>query len=48
MQWIEKNNDYMLEFEISCSILRFICPCFGVECLIACKCDGNGICYEKG
>ena len=47
MKWIEKNdNDYFSNWE--CSILKFICLCFGVQCLIACKCDGNGTCNEKG
>lgn len=47
MKWIEKNyNDYFMCG--GCKILKFICLCFGIQCLIACNCDGNGICNEKG
>ncbi len=47
MQWIEKNNDYMLEFEFSCAILRLICPCFGESCLFKCNCQGDNSCHER-
>lgn len=47
MKWIEKDNEFELDFKFSCNILPIVCPCYGESCLFKCHCQGDHSCHEQ-